>query len=186
MENIKPLIEALLFLNGKNGLTIQELSSILELDEESIKSNIDNLINDFWDDSKGIEIKKFGNKYMFVTKASIHDKIFKDKKLINKSPLNGILIETLAIIAYNSPCTRTKIHDIRKSDPTQQLTKLLELGLINELGRADTQGKPFLYEVSNKFYEIFGINDLSELPEIKSSSFSDEDDIDFFDSNRED
>ncbi|MGL4647201.1 MAG: SMC-Scp complex subunit ScpB [Mycoplasmoidaceae bacterium] len=185
MTRKKNLIEALLFLNGKKGITIDELCNTLAIDHDSIKSELDDLIEDFSSSERGLMVKKFGSKYMLVTKPEIYDQIFKEKNEISKNPLNNSLIETLAIIAYNSPCTRTKIHDIRKIDPSQQIVKLLELGLINELGRADTQGKPFLYKVSDKFFDIFGINDLSELPEIKDVSNSEDDDVDFFDSNRE-
>lgn len=185
MTNIKPLIEAILFIKGKKGIEHTELLKILNVNETVFENEMNNLILDFQNEDRGLEIKKFGNKYLLVTKSSIHEKLFPEKNHIIKNPLNSSLIETLAIIAYNSPCTRTKIHDIKKIDPTQQIAKLLELDLIEEIGRADSQGKPFLYKVSEKFYDVFGIKDLSELPEIKISSFDEEEDFDFFDSNRE-
>lgn len=185
MPNIKPLIEAILFIQGKKGISYTELLEILNVDESIFENEMSELISIFKHEDRGLEIKKFGNKYLLVTKRNVHEKLFPEKNHVVKNPLNPSLIETLAIIAYNSPCTRTKIHDIKKIDPTQQITKLLELELIEEIGRADSQGKPFLYNVSEKFYDVFGIKDLSELPEIKVSSFAEEEDFDFFDSNRE-
>ncbi|MGL4617333.1 MAG: SMC-Scp complex subunit ScpB [Mycoplasmoidaceae bacterium] len=185
MKNIKPLIEAILFIRGKKGIEHVELLEILNIDESTFENEMTDLISSFEHEDRGLEIKKFGNKYLLVTKSNVHNKLFPEKNHIIKNPLNASLIETLAIIAYNSPCTRTKIHDIKKVDPTQQIVKLLELNLIEEIGRADSQGKPFLYKVSENFYDVFGIKNLSELPEIKTSSFDDEEDFDFFDSNRE-
>ncbi|MGL5640346.1 MAG: SMC-Scp complex subunit ScpB [Mycoplasmoidaceae bacterium] len=185
MKNIKPLIEAILFIRGKKGIEHTELLEIINVEESVFENEMNELISSFEHEDRGLEIKKFGKKYLLVTKSNIHDKLFPEQNHIVKNPLNSSLIETLAIIAYNSPCTRTKIHDIKKIDPTQQIIKLLELDLIEEIGRADSQGKPFLYKVSEKFYDVFGIKNLSELPEIKTSSFDDEEDFDFFDSNRE-
>ena len=97
------------------------------------------------------------------------------------------MIETLAIIAYNEPCTRTKIHEMRKADPTPILDKLIELGLVEQAGRSEAVGKPYLYQVTKNFYDVFGINSIKELPEIvlPEEDLDDNSDIDFFDSNRD-
>jgi len=93
-------------------------------------------------------------------------------------------METLAIIAYNQPCAKSKIESIREKDPTGTIQKLVELGLIIGVGRADTPGRPFLYAVSQKFYDIFGIESINELPKIEFQQSEIAEDINFFDTTR--
>ncbi len=184
--NKKSLIEALIFTSGKDGISKEEMIQKLELPDEEFETYISELI-DYYTNSedRSFFIKKLGNKYKFLTKLEIADQLFDNVEIKKRNPLNASLMETLAIIAYNSPCTRTKIHDIRKIDPTVQIDKLIELGLVKELGRSDARGNPFIYDVTDLFYDTFNLTSLDELPAIKEFNKEDIEDIDFFDSNRD-
>ena len=140
MPNITPLIEAILSIQGKKGSSHTQLLPILNIDESIFETEMRAFLSIFTQPGRGLELKKVANKYLSVTKSHVHVKIFPEKNHDIKNPINPSLIGTLAIIADNSPCTRPKVHDIMKIDPTQQITMLLELELIVEIGRADSQG----------------------------------------------
>ena len=109
----------------------QYINSINELIKVSVKNN------------KELEVVAPLN---YLTKPEINKVISKNFDIKQKNPLNQAMIETLAIIAYNEPCTRTKIHEMRKADPTPILDKLIELGLVEQAGRSEAVGKPYLYQ----------------------------------------
>lgn len=185
--NIKSIIESVLFIAGKDGASVERLKKITKLDESDLLAVIDEMIVEYEKSSqRGIILKKFGNDFKLVTKPEINSIISKNFDIKLKNPLNQAMIETLAIIAYNEPCTRTQIHDMRKVDPTPTIEKLIEFGLVEEAGRSESVGKPYLYQVTKLFYDTFGINSIKELPEIvlPDEDLNDDSDLDFFDSNR--
>ncbi|MGL4769171.1 MAG: SMC-Scp complex subunit ScpB [Mycoplasmoidaceae bacterium] len=185
VNNKKKIIEGLLFLAGNDGMTLDELILKSRINENTLFSIINEIIQSYIDNpNSALMLKKFGTKYKLITKPEIVDLLNLDN-VIHKNPLNKSLLEILAIIAYNTPCTRTRIYEIRGKDPTENIKKLIEIGFVSDLGRSDSQGKPFIYGVTDLFYDTFGISSLSDLPEIILSDNS-ENDIDFFDINRED
>lgn len=184
--NIKSIIEAALFIAGKKGITINELKEILRLSDEDVKIVMDEMVVEYEKNShRGLLLKMFGDNYKLVTKPEVNTILSKNLNIKEKNLLNSAMLEVLAIIAYNEPCTRATICDMKKTDPTQIIEKLLEVGLIEEAGRSETVGKPYLYQVTKLFYDTFGISSIKELPEIVlPNNENDEDDLDFFDSNR--
>lgn len=184
--NKKSLIEALIFTSGKEGVSKEEVIQKLQITDEEFEIDMNELIEYYTNsEERPFFIKKLGNKYKFLTKVEVTDQLFDNTEIKKRNPLNASLMETLAIIAYNAPCTRTKIHDIRKIDPTMQINKLIELGLVKELGRSDARGNPFIYDVTDLFYDTFNLGSLDELPAIKEFNKEDIEDVDFFDSNRD-
>lgn len=186
--NVKSVIEGALFIAGKDGMDKEKLKKISRLNDSDFDAVIEEMIVEYERNSqRGIILKKFGNEYKLLTKPEINKVISKNFDIKQKNPLNQAMIETLAIIAYNEPCTRTKIHEMRKADPTPILDKLIELGLVEQAGRSEAVGKPYLYQVTKNFYDVFGINSIKELPEIvlPEEDLGDNSDIDFFDSNRD-
>lgn len=185
--NYKSLIEGALFIAGKDGLEIDKLKKITSLNMEDLNSIIEEMIVEYEKNtSRGLLLKKFNNNLKLLTKPEINKTISKIFDIKLKNPLNQSMIETLAIIAYNEPCTRTKIHEMRRSDPTLIIGKLIDLGLVEEAGRSESVGKPYLYQVTKEFYDLFGINSIKELPEIilPDDDINSDEDLDFFDSNR--
>lgn len=187
--NIKSIIEGILFISGKEGATFEKLKKITKLDDSDLNAVLEEMMVEYERASqRGLLLKRFGDDYKLVTKPEINSIISKNFDIKLKNPLNQAMIETLAIIAYNEPCTRTQIHDMRKTDPTPTIEKLIELGLVEEAGRSESVGKPYLYQVTKLFYDTFGINSIKELPEIVLPDLEpdedDDNDLDFFDSNR--
>ena len=136
------------------------------------------------DKTRGIAIKNFGEKYKFFTKETNREELSRLITIKYRNPLSQKVMETLAIIAYNQPCTKAIIEDIRGKDPTQTIQKLIDLGLVVEAGRASGPGRPLLFTVTSKFYDIFGIKNLSDLPTINLDQPFQDDDVSFFDTTR--
>ncbi len=167
MDEIKAVIEGLLFISGEDGLTLDEITKIVELDKEEVKKVIKDLYNDYENINRGMHIEYLGEHFKLTTKAK-HKEYY--KKLVaeeESSNLSQSSLETLAIIAYNGPITRTDIDELRGVNSSYVIRKLLLKGLIEEVGRADSAGKPRLYNITNKFLDYFGLGSVEELPEIK-------------------
>lgn len=166
---MKAIIEGLLFVSGDDGLTLLELTEILESDKEEIKSAIQQLYNDYESSDRGIRLEYLGNHYKLTTKAEHKDYY---KKLVDEeqnSTLSQSALETLAIIAYNEPITRIDIDNIRGVNSSYVIRKLLIKGLIEEVGRSDSAGRPRLYGVTTRFLDYFGLGTIDELPKIEKN-----------------
>lgn len=182
MKNLKAIIEGLLFVSGDEGLTIIELSNITNENEEDITKAIKELYNDYDNDDRGITLEYLGNHFKLTTK-DIHKEYY--KKLVTEEE-NSILsqssLETLAIIAYNSPITRTDIDNIRGINSSYAIRKLLLKGLIEEAGRSDSIGRPRLYKVTDKFLDYFGLGSIDELPKVEMNIEKNDDETNLFES----
>ncbi len=167
MSDLRPIIEGILFVSGDEGVSLSQLSEVLVINEETLSEMMDNYIMEFnSDESRGIEMVRYGKRYKLITKAVAHDycqKLFEDSS--NKQ-FSQAALETLAIIAYKQPVTRVEIEEIRGVSCDMMIRRLLAKNLIREAGRLDTIGKPFLYEVTEEFMDIFSLTSLSELPEL--------------------
>lgn len=182
MENLKAVIEGLLFVSGDDGLTLEEISNIIEKEPNETKIIIKKLYDDYNNTNRGLHIEFLGEHFKLTTKAE-HKEYY--KKLITEeenSILSQSALETLAIIAYNGPITRTDIDDIRGVNSSYVLRKLLLKGLIEEVGRAESAGKPRLYSVTDKFLDYFGLGSLEELPEVTIEESNIEDNKNIFES----
>lgn len=164
---MKGIIEGLLYVQGDLGLTIEQVSDILEIDNEEAKNLILSLKQDYIDEDRGLRINYLGNSFKLTTKEE-HKEYF--KKLL-ENPKNNVLstqaLETLAIIAYNEPVTRIEVDDIRGVDSTYVVRRLLAKGLIKECGRKDIPGHPIMYKTTDEFLDYFGLASKEDLPKIE-------------------
>lgn len=170
-------LEAILFAVGDEGLTIEEISNILEIEEEQVKKEIENLGKVYED--RGIELKLLGNKYKLITKAEYKEYI---KKLTDEvsNNLSKSALETLAIIAYNEPITRVQVDDIRGVNSSQMIRNLLSKGFIEDIGKSDLPGRPLLYKTTNHFLDYFNLSTKEDLPEINMEEIEVLEDDDLF------
>ena len=165
------LLEAILFASGE---------PVLENDlKEKIKDkkNLSNFLNElkeFYKD-RGINLLKTGNKWSFRTSDDLSNDltIFK----VQKRKISRAALETLSIIAYQQPITRSEIENIRGVQMGRgSIDHLMEIGWIKPSGRKNIPGKPTMWSTTELFIEHFGLNDLSDLPnkeELKASGFLD-------------
>ena len=164
---MKAIIEGLLFLSGEDGLTLEEISNIVEKDIDEVKITIKELYNDYNSDERGINIEFLGDHFKLTTKKE-HKEYYKKLTFEEEnSILSNSALETLAIIAYNAPLTRIDIDNIRGVNSSYVIRKLLLKGLIEEVGRADSPGRPRLYNVTPRFLDYFGLGSIDELPKLE-------------------
>lgn len=162
----KAVLEGLLFVVGEDGLTIEQIEDVLNIDEESAKNLIRELKHDYEDECRGLRIDFLGNRFKITTKFE-HKEYY--QKLIENPETNFLsqaALETLAIIAYNEPITRIQVDTLRGVGSTSIIRKLVAKGFIKEAGRSDVPGRPILYETTHEFLDYFGLASIEDLPDI--------------------
>lgn len=164
--NLKSVTEGILFVVGDEGITIEELSKILDISENEVKVILTELRKDYESEERGLRISFLGNTFKLTTKSehkSYYEKLVTSSHVFN---LSNASLETLAIIAYNEPITRIKIDEIRGVSSVQIVRKLLARGFIKECGKEDSIGKPNLYKTTNEFLDYFGLATKADLPKL--------------------
>lgn len=165
MNNIA-ILEGLLFVVGEDGLTLDQIKDVLEIDEEESKQLLKELRSRYESDDRGLRIDFLGNRFKLTTKFE-HKEYY--QKLIenpNTNTLSQAALEVLAIIAYNEPITRIKVDEIRGVSSAQLVRKLVAKGFIKEVGRSDVPGKPIIYETTSEFLDYFGLPNIEALPDM--------------------
>lgn len=170
-------LEGILFAFGDEGLERDQLKIALGLGDEAF----DQLIQDFKEklnlEDRGLNLVDYGGFYKFVTKNQLHDLIAEMLEFNKTKKLSQAALETLAIIAYKQPITRIEIEDIRGVNSDMMCRRLEAMDLIHEVGRAESAGRPILYEVTPEFMDVFKLTTLSELPEIKLEMMDDNNEL---------
>ena len=155
----KNLIEAILF-SALEPLDINTIKSKVKSGTDVLKILYD-IQKDYSD--RGVNLVNLVEKWSFRTSQNLSDKL--KKEIIVQKKLSKAAIETLAIIAYHQPVTRSEIEEIRGvSFSTGTLEILFELGWVRPKGRKDVPGKPLMYVTTDKFLNHFNINSLEDLP----------------------
>ena len=163
------ILEAILFASY-NPVLEDDLKGKVT-DKKNLQSNLEQLKNNY--NNRGINLVKTGNKWSFRTSNEIKDDLTIFKK--QKRKLSRAALETLAIIAYQQPVTRSEIENIRGVQMGRgSIDHLMEIGWIKPSGRKNIPGKPVLWSTTDLFLDHFGVKNLSDLPnkdELKSSGF---------------
>lgn len=173
-KEVKSIIEALLFTWG-DPLNISDIASILEIDKKELHNILQEMMDDFDYNMRGIRIIKINNSYQMGTRSEHFEWI---KKLANQKPekaLSNAALETLSIIAYRQPVIKSDIEAIRGVRCDKVIETLLEKNLIEEMGRMDRVGRPILYGTTESFLKAFGLECLKDLPALKDNI--DEEDV---------
>ena len=179
-EHMLAILEGLLFLCGDDGLSIEQAAASMDATEEYVAELFDDLQKYYLQESRGIEIARFGEKYRFLSKAFIHEAAKKLFQTSTEAKLSNAALETLAIIAYKQPITRVEIEEIRGVGADVMLRKLVARGLIQEDGRSEAAGRPILYSVTDEFLDSFKLLSLDELPELPQFGTEDSDNGELF------
>ena len=179
-EHMLAILEGLLFLCGDDGLSIEQAAASMNASEEYVAELFDDLQKYYLQESRGIEIARFGEKYRFLSKAFIHEAANKLFQTSTEAKLSNAALETLAIIAYKQPITRVEIEEIRGVGADVMLRKLVARGLIQEDGRSEAAGRPILYSVTDEFLDSFKLLSLDELPELPQFGTEDSDNGELF------
>ena len=167
MSNInwKGILESLLFAAGDEGLSLKQVCSVLEIEEQKAKDVLEDLKNDYVNDSnRGIYIIEIAGTFQLVTKKRNADYLKKLVESPHVSFLSQAALETLAIIAYKQPITRMEIEQIRGVKTERPIQTLTSKGLVKEVGRAEGTGRAFLFGTTKEFLDYFGLKSIEELP----------------------
>jgi segregation and condensation protein B len=168
-QQMKSIIEGLLFAAGDEGLDAKQLAEVLEQDVHLVSDLVLDLKADMTRTGRGIQITEIAGAFQLTTLAE-HAPYFERLAYSpSRSSLSQAALETLSIIAYKQPITRVEIEEIRGVKCDRALHTLSAKDLIEEKGRAEAVGRPILYGTSKKFLEYFGLGSIQELPE--SSKF---------------
>ena len=171
MQNPELYIEALIFASSQS-ISISEIQQLFNsIDETSISEEvlidaIDKIKQKYDHPDFAIQLVELNGGYQFLTKKTFYQVINQLQIQRSKKKLSQAALETLAIIAYRQPITKLEIEQIRGVNCDYTIQKLLDKELISISGKAETIGKPLLYNTSLLFMDYFGIKDSSELPQI--------------------
>ncbi|WP_100010753.1 SMC-Scp complex subunit ScpB [Lentibacillus sediminis] len=164
MDKMKAVIEGLLFASGDEGITLRQLSSILEVTAATVSHLIDELKYDYEHEGRGIMIIKSHEVFHLTTKPEHSDYYKKLLETPQATRMSQAALETLAIIAYRQPITRTEIEEIRGVKSDRPVKTLIARSLVEEVGRRDSIGRPALFATNKDFLTYFGLTSLEELP----------------------
>lgn len=165
MDNLA-VLEGLLYVVGEDGLTLEQIEYVLELEEEEARQLLKDLRKEYESNKRGIRIDFLGNRFKLTTKSEHRDYYQKLMENPTTNTLSQAALETLAIIAYNQPITRIQIDEIRGVASGQLVRKLVAKGFIKESGRSDMAGRPILYETTHEFLDYFGLANIEALPDV--------------------
>lgn len=175
-DEIAKKVEGILFVSGEP-VNIRSMADVLLIEEDELILIIDEYAKMLDADKRGIKIVRLEDCYQMTSNPLYFDvveKLFK-KKTIPK--LSEAVLETLAIICYNQPVTKSEITAIRGVNSDSSINRLLEYNIICEKGRALTPGRPILFETTNEFLKYYGISSVSEFKnttELNLENFEDE------------
>lgn len=164
--NLKAVLEGLLFSSGHEGITVKQISDVLEITPSDVNYLIEELSFDYEYANRGMKISESQNKYYLTTKPE-HNIYYKRMlESPNQAKLSQAALETLAIIAYNQPITRVEIEEIRGVNSDRAVQTLVARSLIEEKGKKDSVGKPILFGTSIDFLTFFGLSNIEDLPQL--------------------
>ena len=181
--NKKAILEGLLFVVGEDGINIETISKVLEISLDESKSLLKELKNDYESSERGIRISFLGNKFKLTTKSE-HKEYYSTLALVGESfILTNAALETLAIVAYNEPITKSEIEKIRGVNSDSIVRKLVVRNFLVEAGKKDSIGHPTLFKTTDEFLDYFGLATKEDLPKLKEIEEQDETETDLYTSN---
>ena len=168
VENPKAVVEAVLFAMG-NSVELKKLASVLNMSDTETKALIGSMQEEYNSDvNRGITIVELEGSIQMCSKTEMYEHLMKIATVPKHYSLTDTVLETLSIVAYKQPVTRIEIEKIRGVNCDHAVNKLLEYGLITELGRLDAPGRPLLFGTTEEFLRCFGVKSLDELPTVSA------------------
>ena len=163
MTELAKIIEAILFVSGEP-VQLGAVARALEVTELEVSAAADELASDYDYNRRGICLKRFGSHIQLSTRPDYAPQIEKLLQPIQKQSLSQAALETLAVVAYKQPVTRLDIEAVRGVKCDYSVQSLMNKGLIEEVGRKETLGRPILYGTTDAFLSHFGLTSLEDLP----------------------
>lgn len=164
-QQAKAVLEAILFTMGES-VEADRLAAVIEEDKKETKSILREMKEEYDSREGGITLIELEDSFQMCTKGEMYEYLIKIAKTPRKYVLTDTLLETLSIIAFKQPITRLEIEKIRGVSCDHAVNRLVEFGLIKEVGRMDAPGRPLLFGTTEEFLRSFGVKSLEELPEL--------------------
>ena len=161
-EKLTNIIESILFVSGTQ-VAVSDIAEKLEVTDKEIMNAV-KVLQEKYADNSGIQLLSFNKKLQFCSNPNYADEVSSVLNPIKERELSKSMLEVAAIIAYKQPVTRIDLEEIR-GNSEYAVQKLLELGVIEPVGRKDAVGKPVLFGTTDKFLKRFQISSLDELPD---------------------
>lgn len=166
-QELKAAIEAILFIAG-SPISVERFKGIFEdISGDQIEAQLNILKNEYDARNAGIMLAEVAGGWQLATRPDQAAWVRKFKTVKTAARLSKPALETLAIIAYKQPITRTEIEAIRGVNIGGIVRNLMERRLVKIVGKKDVPGKPMLYGTTSEFLQYFGLKDLSSLPTLK-------------------
>ena len=157
------LVEALLFSLGRS-VSAEEIAICLNMGRDGALLAAERLRIRYEERQGGLLIKKLEDRYQMVSHPKTYDVLIRVVKSPRKPVLSDVALETLSIIAYCQPVTKVEVERIRGVKSDHAVNRLVEFGLIEEVGRLDAPGRPMLFATTEEFLNRFGVDSLKDLP----------------------
>lgn len=172
INKLEAAIEAILFTMGES-VELSKIAKAIEHDEQTTKKIIYNLMDKYNLQDRGIRIIELEDSFQMCTKTEMYEYLIKVASQPKKQVLTDVMLETLSIIAYKQPVTRSEIEGIRGVKCDHAVNKLIEYNLVTEVGRLDAPGRPLLFGTTEDFLRKFGVQSLEDLPSITTDKYED-------------
>lgn len=158
-------LEAVLFAGGEP-VSSARLCEVFEIDDETLSKVLKLLSNKLEDNNSGVKLLTLGDSYQLASRTEYAEYVRRAFDIKRKTPLSQAALEVLAVIAYNQPCTRSFVEQVRGVDCSGVVSTLVEKELIEERGRLELPGRPLLYGTTSTFLRSFSLQSLNNLPEL--------------------
>jgi segregation and condensation protein B len=173
-QQLKSIIEGLLFLAGEEGITMKQFIEVTEQRKELIADAIEEMRANFKQEGRGLQILQIAGSYQLATLPEHAPYFERFAYSPSRSSLSQAALEVLSIVAYRQPITRVEIEEIRGVKSERAIHTLANRDLITEVGRAEAIGRPILYGTTKLFLDYFGMDSLADLPELSQVEGTDQ------------
>ncbi len=164
-KKAEAVMEAVLFTMG-DSVEIARLAETIEEDVGKTKEILKEMKQKYEQEDRGITLIELEDSVQLCTKPQMYEYLIRVAKTPRKFVLTDTLLETLSIVAYKQPVTKLEIEKIRGVSCEHAVNRLLDFGLIKEVGRLDAPGRPLLFGTTEEFLRSFGVKSLDELPKL--------------------
>ncbi len=161
--DLKGRLEALLFVSPFP-TPVSQFAAVLDASTRMVERAVDELQDDYISHHRGIRIQKHAGKIQLISAPEASSEIQAFLNLESTTRLTTAALEVLSIVAYLGPVTRPQIDAIRGVNSDSVLRTILRFGLVEETGRSEGPGRPFLYAVTTEFLQNFGLSSVEDLP----------------------
>ena len=178
--NLKGVLEGILFVVGDEGITLNKICEIMNINLEEAKNLLMELKSTYESEERGIRISYLGDAFKLTTKQEHKEYYEKLVENADNNLLSTSALEVLAIVAYNQPITRIEIDEMRGVSSVHMVRRLVAKGLLKEAGKSTMPGRPNLYKTTSEFLDYFGLATIDDLPSIDMTKYTADEEKELF------